>query len=191
MLAHTHTLAHPYTVDIPERRYARGVRIRSKRPPDREKGNRRAPEIPWPTAKHPTTKKPSDSTVSTPSKDLPISDLFLLSLRAFRPYLRLVSPCLAPIHPQIPFSNCVSIPSTTHHSLAFFDCRSNYVLSLLRYHFRYHFRYLVFPLPFPNSSTFSAVFAPDDLVRSSLLDDQFPTRNIAHPVFVKRAVCND
>lgn len=54
------THARPYTVDIPERRYAhRDVHIRSKRPPDGEKGNRRAPEIPWPTAKHPTTKKPS------------------------------------------------------------------------------------------------------------------------------------
>lgn len=48
-----------------------------------------------------------------PETYVPISDLFLLSLRAFRPYPHLVLPHLTSTHFQIPFSNCVSALSAT------------------------------------------------------------------------------
>lgn len=184
----THIYSHTLRVDIPKRWYAhRGVRIRSKKSPGGEKGNRRAPKIFWPTAKHPTpnNQKPLDSTISTPSRDLRtylwsfslvftcVSPLSLL--RFAPPALILKFHFLALL---LPFYNC-SLVSFSVVTLTT-SCHSCAITLVITFVITSVFRCL---------SWIRSYFRPsplDDLVRCSVF------HLVRHsPVFVKRAVCSD
>lgn len=113
----THIFACSHTVDILKRRYAhRDVRIRSKKPPGGEKGNRRAPKILWPTAKHPTeTLRPETLRLNYihSIQRLTYLSLIFFSCLYVRFALIFASFRLAWAHPQIPFSSSISTPFTT------------------------------------------------------------------------------